>query len=132
MSHMVINRQPVEAEAGTTLLQLARELGIEIPTLCHWDGIPPMNSCMLCVVRDARSGQLVPACSTAVQEGMEIETDSGDVSAARKHVLELIVSEHLGDCEGPCSQTCPASMNIPQMMRQVYSGDLEGAARTVT
>ena len=132
MPHLMINKQPVEAEAGTTLLHLARELGIEIPTLCYWDGIPPMNSCMLCVVRDVRTGQLVPACSTAVQEGMEIETDSGDVSDARKHVLELIVSEHLGDCEGPCSQTCPAAMNIPQMMRQVYSGDLEGAGRTVT
>ncbi len=132
MPKLLINRQPVEVEAGTTLLHAARALGIEIPTLCHWEGVAPMTSCMLCVVRNAQTGQLVPACSTRAADGMEVETDSGDVSAARKEVLELIVSEHLGDCEAPCSFTCPANMNIPQMMRQVYAGDLEAAAKTVT
>ena len=107
-------------------------MGIEVPTLCYWEGVRPMNSCMLCVVREAKSGQLLPSCSTIVQDGMEIETDSGDVCNARKEVLELIVSEHVGDCEAPCTHTCPASMNIPVMMRQIYEGDLDGAAFTVT
>lgn len=128
----MINNTTVEVDAGNTLLHAARKLGIEIPTLCHWDGLPPMNSCMLCVVRNIKSGQLVPSCSTVAEEGMEIETDSGDVSSARKEVLELIVSEHLGDCEAPCSHTCPASMNIPQLMRHMYAGDLDAAAYTVT
>lgn len=132
MPSLTINKKPIDVEAGTTLLHAARQLGIEIPTLCHWDGVPPMNSCMVCVVRNAKTGQLVPSCSTLVQDDMEIETDSGDVSTARKDVLDLIVSEHLGDCEAPCSHTCPASMNIPQMMRQMYAGDLDGAAFTVT
>lgn len=132
MPSLTINKRPIEVEAGTTLLKAARQLGIEIPTLCHWDGVPPMNSCMLCVVRNTKTGQLMPSCSTEAQDAMDIETDSGDVSLARKEVLDLIVSEHLGDCEAPCSHTCPASMNIPQMMRQMYSGDLEGAASTVT
>lgn len=132
MPSLTINNTRIDVEAGTKLLHAARQLGIEIPTLCHWDGVPPMNSCMLCVVRNTKTGQLVPSCSTVAEEAMEIETDSGDVSAARKDVLDLIVSEHLGDCEAPCAHTCPASVNIPQMMRQMYSGDLDGAAYTVT
>lgn len=105
---------------------------IEIPTLCYWEGIRPMNSCMLCVVRDVNTGQLMQSCSTVVTEGLEIETDSGDVCNARKSVLELTLSEHIGDCEAPCSHTCPASMNIPVMMRQIYAGELDEAAYTVT
>ncbi len=107
-------------------------MGIEVPTLCHWEGVRPMNSCMLCVVREVKSGQLLPSCSTLVREGMEVETDGSEVCEARKEVLELLTSEHLGDCEAPCSHTCPASMNIPAMMRQIYTGDLDAAAFTVT
>lgn len=107
-------------------------MGIEIPTLCYWEGVRPMNSCRLCVVRDAKSGRLLPSCSTVAEEGMAIETESGDVCAARKEVLELIISEHVGDCEAPCSHICPASLDIPLMMRQVYSGDFDRAVSTVT
>jgi ferredoxin len=128
----VINGQTVEVEEGVTAIEAARSLGIEVPTLCYWEGIRPMNSCMLCVMRETKSGQLLPSCSTVIQEGMEFETDSGDVCNARKDVLELILSEHIGDCEAPCTHTCPASMNIPVMMRQIYEGDLDGAAFTVT
>ena len=132
MTNLTINNREIEVEAGTSLLKAAREMGIEVPTLCYWEGVQPMNSCMLCVMRDTKTGQLYPSCSTIAQEGMDIETDSGDVCEARKDVLELIISEHVGDCEAPCSHTCPASMNIPVMMRQIYDGDYDGAAYTVT
>lgn len=131
MPTLTINNQQIEVETGTTLIQAARGMGIEVPTLCYWEGVSPMNSCMLCVMRESRSGNLMPSCSTVCQEGMEIETDSGDVCNARKEVLELIVSEHVGDCEAPCSNTCPASMNIPVMMRQIYEGEFDEAAYTV-
>ena len=132
MTNLTINNREIEVEAGTSLLKAAREMGIEVPTLCYWEGVQPMNSCMLCVMRDTKTGQLYPSCSTIAQEGMDIETDSGDVCEARKDVLELIISEHVGDCEAPCSHTCPASMNIPVMMRQIYDGDYDSAAYTVT
>ena len=132
MPTIVINNHELEVPPGTSILQAARQLEIEVPTLCYWEGVQPMNSCMLCVVRDLRTGQLVPSCSTMVQDGMRVETDAGDVCASRKEVLELIISEHIGDCEAPCTHTCPASMNIPVMMRQIYEGDLDGAAYTVT
>jgi NADPH-dependent glutamate synthase beta subunit-like oxidoreductase len=129
---LTINNQPVQVDEGTTLLQAARAMDIEVPTLCYWEGVRPMNSCMLCVMRNADNGTLVPSCSTVCVDGMNIETDSGDVANARKDVLELIISEHVGDCEAPCSHTCPASMNIPVMMREIYDSDYDSAAYTVT
>ncbi|MCC6154629.1 MAG: (2Fe-2S)-binding protein, partial [Candidatus Hydrogenedentes bacterium] len=132
MPIITINNKPIEVAPGTTVLQAARSLDIEVPTLCYWEGVRPMNSCMLCVVRNTKTGQLIPSCSSVVQEGMTIETDTGDVCTARKDVLELIISEHIGDCEAPCTHTCPASMNIPTMMRQIYENDFDGAAFTVT
>ncbi|MBI5093735.1 MAG: (2Fe-2S)-binding protein [Candidatus Hydrogenedentes bacterium] len=132
MPTIVINNRSIDVENGTTVLQAARALGIEVPTLCYWEGVRPMNSCMLCVVRNTKTGQLLPSCSSVVQEGMTVETDTGDVCNARKEVLELIISEHIGDCEAPCTHTCPASMNIPVMMRQIYDGDFDAAAFTVT
>jgi ferredoxin len=127
-----INNRLVEVPEGTTILQAARQLDIEVPTLCYWEGVRPMNSCMLCVVRNTKNGQLLPSCSSMVQDGMTVETDTGDVCTARRDVLELIISEHVGDCEAPCTHTCPASMNIPVMMRQIYDNDFDGAAFTVT
>lgn len=132
MPTITINNRPIDVPQGTTVIQAARMLDIEVPTLCYWEGVRPMNSCMLCVVRNTKTGQLVPSCSTQVQDGMTVETDTGDVCNARKEVLELIISEHVGDCEAPCTHTCPASMNIPVMMRQIYEGDFDGAAYTVT
>ena len=132
MPKITLNGTEIEVEDGTSLLQAARGIGIEVPTLCYWEGVRPMNSCMLCVMRDTRSGNLFPSCSTIAVEGMNFETDSGDVCNARKEVLELIISEHVGDCEAPCSHTCPASMNIPVMMRQIYEGEYDEAAYTVT
>jgi len=131
MPTVSINNRDIEVEAGTTLLQAARKLDIEIPTLCYWEGVRPMNSCMLCSVRNVDTGQIHSSCSTLAQDGMKIETDTGDVCAARKEVLELILSEHIGDCEAPCAHTCPASMNIPVMMRQIYEGEFDEAAFTI-
>jgi len=131
MPTVTINNQEVEIEEGKTLLQAARQIGIEIPTLCYWEGVKPMNSCMLCTVRNTETGQLHSSCSTLALDGMKVETDTGDVCEARKEVLELILSEHIGDCEAPCAHTCPASMNIPVMMRQIYEGDFDDAAFTI-
>jgi ferredoxin len=83
---------------------------------------------MLCVVQDSKSGRLVPACSTKAVDGMDIETDSADVALARREVLELIISEHVGDCEAPCRHICPASLDIPLMMRQMTQGERDDVA----
>lgn len=117
--------------AGSTLLQAAEKSGIEIPTLCHLNGYEHFTSCMICMVRDKKSGLLHPACSTRVKEGMDIETDSEEVHQIRKETLDLLLSEHVGDCEAPCHRVCPAHMNIPLMIRQIKKRTYRQALITV-
>ncbi len=131
MIRLTLNRRSIEVKPGTTLLETARKLGVDIPALCHKDGLPHQTSCMLCVVEESNSGKLLPACSAPAQNGMNIETDSQAVLSARKTALELLMSEHTGDCEGPCRLICPAHMNIPLMLRQIAAGDFRSAALTV-
>ena len=62
---------------------------------------------------------------------MVVETMSDEIRSARREVLELLLSEHVGDCEAPCRRACAASMNIPLMLRQIVKGDMAAAARIV-
>ena len=73
----------------------------------------------------------MPACGTVARDGMRVESGSEEVREARKAALELLLSDHVGDCVGPCQMGCPAHMNIPQMIRQIAAGDLEAAIATV-
>jgi len=95
--------------------------------MCYLDGHEHFTSCMMCVVKDVEKGRLVPSCSAPVTDGMEIETDTDEVIDARRVALELLLSEHLGDCEGPCRRACPAGIDIPGVIRRLAAGDLEGA-----
>jgi predicted molibdopterin-dependent oxidoreductase YjgC len=85
--------------AGTMLIDALATLGIEVPTLCHDQRLMPYGGCRVCVVarRDGRGG-LVPACSTPVQRGMQIETDAPDVIASRRQTLELLILDHRMEC----------------------------------
>jgi len=84
---------------------------------------------MICVVEERGSGRTVPACATIVEEGMIIETNTTAIRNARREVLQLLLSEHAGDCEAPCRRACPASMDIPLMLRRIAKGDMDTAAR---
>ncbi len=95
---ITINGRNIEAAEGSTILQTARREGIEIPTLCYLEGVNDIGSCRLCVVELSGSEELVPACNTKVKEGMVILTHSERVKAARRMVLNLLLSEHYGDC----------------------------------
>ncbi len=132
MPSLVIDRKPVTVPEGETLLRAAQRAGIDIPTLCHMDGIEPQTSCMLCVVKDVGTGCMLPSCAAKAEDNMVIETGDDEVRVARQEILELLLSEHVGDCEAPCSHTCPASLNISLMTRQVATGDLDSAEQTVT
>jgi len=128
MPELSIDRQVVEVPEGATLLDAAGRLGIDIPTLCHLEEVQPFTSCMMCSVHDAGSGRMLPACSTPARHGMAIDTDSPPVRAARKEVLELLLSEHVGNCEGPCRQACPAGLNIPALITCLEEGRVEEAS----
>jgi len=131
MTKLTIDQHEIEVPAGTTILEAARKLGIEIPTLCYVEGRRPPTSCLVCIVKVAGHQRLVPSCATVVEEGMRIESETEEVRGVRKSALELLLSDHLGDCVAPCWSACPANMDIPQMLRQIAAGDMRGAIVTV-
>ncbi len=96
---ITVNGQEVEAETGTGLLDVLRGLDLDIPTLCHDDRLTPFGGCRLCVVerKDGRGG-LIPACSTPVQRGMAIETETDEVIESRRRNLQLLVLNHRMEC----------------------------------
>lgn len=130
MTQLIINGIPVTVPAGTTVLEAAAGLGIRIPTLCHERGRRPLTSCMLCTVEDVSKNRFVPACAAPAEEGMIVETDSDKVRHARRSVLEMLLSEHVGDCEAPCERACHAGLNVPLMLRHVAQGR-DDAARAL-
>ncbi len=131
MVQITLDDRTVTIEAGATILDAARKAGVHIPTLCYLEDCQPQTSCMVCVVRLEPGGKLVPACAYPVSDGLRVSSEVDEVLTIRKRNLELLLSEHLGDCEGPCTSACPAGMQIPLMIRQIATGDLEGAIKTI-
>ena len=129
--HLTIDQHEVEVPPGSTILDAAQRLGIQIPTLCYSQQCEPSTSCLVCLVKLLPGGRMVPACATPVSEDMQVESESDEVHAVRRSTLELLLSDHLGDCLAPCSFGCPAQMNIPQMLRQISAGQLREALITV-
>ncbi len=121
MPTLTIDQQTIKVDQDAVILDAARKLNINIPTLCYLQDHALYTSCMICVVQDRRTGKMVPACSTPVEEGMEIETENEAIGQRRRDILELLFSEHVGDCEGPCRQICPARMDIPGMIRLIQA-----------
>ena len=98
MINLHINNQKVEVEPGTTVLAAAKQLNINIPTLCNHDDLCVAGNCRVCVVEQKGARTLVASCATPVSEGMEIFTNTLKVRNARKHIVELLLSEHRSDC----------------------------------
>ena len=96
--NLKINNIPVTVDAGTTILEAARQCGIKIPTLCYLKDINAIGACRVCVceVKGARS--LVAACVYPVNEGMEVFTNTERVLQSRKTTVELIMSDHKKEC----------------------------------
>ena len=87
-----IDGRAVSAPEGATILDAARSLGIDTPTLCFLENLTPVNVCRVCVVELEGSRTLVPACSRRVEPGMAIQTDSARVRLSRRIVLEFLAS----------------------------------------
>jgi len=105
-------------------MEAAAILGIIIPSMCFQQGFSNHPSCMVCLVKDLDRNHLIASCAMPVSEGMNILTDAPEVQEARRETLELLLSDHRGDCEAPCRLSCPAFMDIPLMNRLIASGDL--------
>src|SRR6478672_12777317 len=89
---VTIDGATVAVPAGSTILDAARSVGIDTPTLCYVENLSPVNVCRVCVVEVTGSRVLVPACSRKVEAGMDVKTDSDRVRLSRKMVLEVLGS----------------------------------------
>ena len=98
MVNLKIDDIELSVEEGTTIMEAAKKLGIYIPHLCFLKGINEISACKVCVVEIQGKDKLVTACSTPVSEGMVVKTNTPAVRAARKSVLELILSNHKREC----------------------------------
>ncbi|MFP4459236.1 MAG: NADH-dependent [FeFe] hydrogenase, group A6 [Candidatus Zixiibacteriota bacterium] len=96
--NVTIDDKEVQVPAGTTILQAARKLGIEIPTLCYHDDLCVEGSCRLCVVEIEGQRLLQAACAYPVSENMKVRTSSPAIRRARRDTLDLLLSEHYGEC----------------------------------
>lgn len=121
----------VEAEEGITILDAARLAGVDIPTLCHGDGLEPYSSCMVCMVRDKSGNIFMPSCSALAQDGMDIDASGQEVTDLRKKAVALLLSEHRAECEARCRAVCPVAYNIPLMNRLLVAGEYDGAAELI-
>jgi len=95
---LIIDEQEVSARRGQTILEVARENDIEIPTLCHLDGLGDVGACRICLVEVKGTPKLFPACVTTIFEGMEVTTKSERLDRYRKNILELLFAERNHTC----------------------------------
>ncbi len=98
MVNLKINGIDVQASEDSTILDAAKSIGIDIPTFCYSEVLQNFSGCRICVVEVKGSARLMAACSTPVQEGMDIQTESEKVVKVRKDLLELIWANHPSDC----------------------------------
>jgi NADPH-dependent glutamate synthase beta subunit-like oxidoreductase/NAD-dependent dihydropyrimidine dehydrogenase PreA subunit len=119
----ILDGKEVTAEPNKTIVNIAAENGIHIPTLCHNEKVSRTTSCFVCVVKDAKTGRFLPSCSAYPVPGQEIDASSDEVKDMRKTALELLLSEHAGDCEAPCTMACPAHAMVEEYVRAGRDGD---------
>ena len=127
-----INDIDVKVPEGSTILDAARKAGFDVPTLCNAEGLEPFTSCFVCAVKvEGGRGNLVPSCATKVRDGMSVTVESDEVDATRKMCINLLVSDHCGDCLPPCETTCPASIDIKGFLKLIAERKPEEAAKLI-
>ena len=128
---ITIDDNELTARKGQTILEIARRNGINIPTLCHDERVKPYGACGICVVEAKGSAKLLRACSTKASDGMVIHTDTDRVKQARKVAMELIMSDHVGDCRGPCTINCPAHTDCQSYVHEIAQGNFQEAVKII-
>lgn len=128
---VTIDGKECVAEKGQTILQIARDNSVEIPTLCYIDEVKAYGACGLCVVEAENVPKLLRACSAVASDGMVINTDTPRVRRSRKIALELLLSDHTGDCKGPCSLNCPAGTDCQGYVKLIADGKFKEAVELV-
>lgn len=128
---VTIDNHILSVEAGTTLLRAATENGLKIPNLCYDGRVELYGACGLCVVEVEGTPKLLRACSTKATDGMVVHTDTERVVRARKVALELLLSDHDGDCKAPCTKACPANTDCQGYVGLIANGEYTEAVRLI-
>lgn len=133
MANIRLNINGIEVKGfnGQTVLDIARENKIEIPTLCYDDRVNIYGGCGLCVVEVEGMPKLARACATMASDKMVIKTHTKRTIQARKVALELLLSDHLGDCKGPCMLACPGHTDCQGYVGLIANGDYKEAVKTI-
>lgn len=131
MPTIKIDNQAITVAEGTSVLNAARSAGIHIPSMCYLEGCTNHPTCMVCMVKNKSNQQMIPSCATKVVEGMDLASEDTEVHEARKEAIELLLSDHVGDCEAPCRVACPAYMDIPKMNRFIANDQFSEALKIV-
>ncbi|MCL2367721.1 MAG: FAD-dependent oxidoreductase [Oscillospiraceae bacterium] len=129
MIQITINGKTYQTAPEQTVLDACREHGVFIPTLCHDPRLEPFGSCMICRVEIEGARGVPLACGTLVADGMVITTESEAISEARRTCLELLASQHYGDCVAPCVMECPAHMDAQGYINLIEKGKYPEAVR---
>lgn len=98
MLKVTIDGQTLEVEAGSTVLQAAQRLHIDIPTFCYLKRLPPLASCRMCLVEIEGLRRLQPSCATAVTDGMVVRTNTPLIDETRSSMLDMLLANHPLDC----------------------------------
>ncbi len=128
---ITINGKECLGNKGETVLNIAANNGIEIPNLCYNGQLKLYGACGLCLVEGEGMPKLMRACATVAADGMVLSTETPRVKKARKIALELIMSDHEGDCVAPCSLNCPAHTDIQGYLKAIANGDDREAVRII-
>lgn len=118
-----IDGKTVKTEKGSTVLEAARKAGADIPTLCHDERVKPYGACGMCVVECKGSPKLMRSCAIEAADGMDIITESDRINRARRFSLEMLLSDHTGDCKAPCSLACPAGTDCQGYVGLIANGE---------
>jgi NADH dehydrogenase/NADH:ubiquinone oxidoreductase subunit G len=96
--HLVIDGIPIDTQKGTTILTAATQNGIYIPTLCAHKDLTPFGACRICIVEVKGRNNYPSACTTPVEDGMEVYTATEKIQQIRSDIVQLIMGEHPSSC----------------------------------
>lgn len=127
MVRMRVNGKELEASEGKPLIEFLRENGEHVPGFCYSGELDPYGSCRLCLVSTPRG--VTTSCTLKPMEGLELKTLSEEVVSMRKTALELMLSDHYGDCIGPCQDGCPAHSDVQGYLALIAMGKYHEAVK---
>jgi NADPH-dependent glutamate synthase beta subunit-like oxidoreductase/formate hydrogenlyase subunit 6/NADH:ubiquinone oxidoreductase subunit I/ferredoxin len=124
-----VDGRVVEGLEGQTILEVCRDNGIEIPTLCYEPKLPGFGACRMCVVEVEGEEHPPISCSRHAEADMKVQTQTEEIRRLRRTNLELIFSDHNAYCLPPCQNKCPSHIDIPGFLKQNAEGNFRESTR---